>query len=153
MEYLTQFFQSPPTFLKIGFEDIKYIQALSSAEYILINTMPIDFQTNVIVSTISAINEESVINRLIDQYEMKRIKIILYGLSATDVSVERKAKQLRNLGFADIYIYSGGMFEWLLLQELYGFAEFPTTVKATSPVEIIKYRPNKVFGILRIKNI
>jgi len=112
--------------------------------------MPIDFQTNVIYTTISAINEESTINRLIDQYDMKRIKIVLYGLSATDDSVERKAKQLQSLGFSEIYIYSGGMFEWLLLQELYGFSEFPTTVKTVSFTDIIKYRPNKILGILRL---
>jgi len=155
MEFLSQIFQSPPKFIKIGFEDIKYIQTLSSSyssssEYIMINTMPIDFQTNIIAMTIPVINEESIINRLIDQYEMKRIKIILYGLSATDYSVDRKAKQLQSLGFTDIYIYSGGMFEWLLLQELYGFAEFPTTVKTVSFTDIIKYRPNKVLGILRL---
>jgi len=150
MEYLSKFFQSSPTFIKIGFEDIKYIQVLSSADYILINTMPIDFQTNVIYTTISATNEESIINRLMDQYDMKRIKVVLYGLSATDDSVERKAKQLQSLGFPEIYIYSGGMFEWLLLQELYGFAEFPTTVKTVSFTDIIKYRPNKVLGILRL---
>ncbi len=68
--------------------------------------MPIDFQTNLIAMTIPVINEESIINRLSDQYEMKRIKIILYGLSATDYSVDRKAKQLQSLGFTDIYKYN-----------------------------------------------
>ena len=40
------------------------------------------------------------------------------------------------------------MFEWLLLQDIYGTKEFPTTKKE---LEILKYKPNKVFGIHMIE--
>jgi hypothetical protein len=81
---------------------------------------------------------------------MKRTKVILYGLNATDEMVDKKASQLQGLGFSEIYIYCGGMFEWLLLQELYSYSEFPTTSTIKS-VDIIKYRPCKKLDILRIE--
>ena len=117
---------------------------------ILINTMPINFQNNLIMGTIPASNEESAINRILDQYEMTKTKIILYGISAVDDTVVKKAEQLSSFGFTEIYIYSGGMFEWLLLQELYGIGEFPTTEK-TNPMDILKYRPKKVLDVLRLE--
>ena len=45
----------------------------------------------------------------------------------------------------NIYIYCGGLFEWVLLQDIYGEEEFPTTKKE---LDIIKYKPNKVFNIM-----
>lgn len=149
MDFLKQMFQTEPTFIKIGFEDMKVIIRSIQSEYIMMNTMPIGFQCILINSTITASEEESIMNRILDHYEMKRTKIVLYGLNATDETVEKKATQLKTLGFSEIYIYSGGMFEWLLLNELYGPGEFPTTVKINS-VDIIKYRPCKKLDILRI---
>jgi hypothetical protein len=43
------------------------------------------------------------------------------------------------LGFENVYIYRGGMFEWLLLQDIYGFDEFQTTSKIT---DLLKYKPD-----------
>jgi len=46
------------------------------------------------------------------------------------------------LGFLNIYVYLGGIFEWLLLQDIYGDEEFPTTSKI---IDILKYSgQNKV---------
>ena len=28
----------------------------------------------------------------------------------------------------NVYIYPGGLFEWLLLQDIYGSEDFPTTI-------------------------
>jgi len=152
MDFLKQIFQTSPTLIKIGFEDIKSIIDIlkkDSNEYIMINTMPQDFQNNLIIGTLHSSSEESIFNRILDNYEMKRIKVVLYGLNSTDESVEKKAQQLQGLGFSEIYIYCGGMFEWLLLQELYGSSEFPTSSTIKS-ADIIRYRPNKKVGILRI---
>jgi hypothetical protein len=44
------------------------------------------------------------------------------------------------LGFKNVRVYPGGMFEWLLLQDIYGAASFPTTSKET---DILKYKPPK----------
>lgn len=154
MDFLKQIFQKSPSIINIGFEDIKIViegLKLTSNEYIMINTMPDHFQNNLIIGTLNSISEESTINRVLDNYEMKRIKLILYGLNATDETVDKKATQLQALGFSEIYIYSGGMFEWVLLQELYGSSEFPTTDKIKS-ADIIKYRSKKVLDILRIGN-
>jgi hypothetical protein len=152
MDFLRQIFQTTPTFIKIGFEDIKItIEKIkyNPTEYILINTMPYHFQNNLIHGTLNTSSEESVINRILDNYEMSRVKIVLYGLNSTDETVEKKAHQLQTLGFSEIYLYLGGMFEWGLLQELYGSSEFPTT-GIMKPVDIIKYRPDKKLDIPRI---
>ena len=152
MDFLRQIFQTSPTFIKIGFEDIKIaIEKIkyTSTDYILINTMPNHFQNILISGTLTSIQEESEINRILDNYEMSRVKIILYGLNSTDETVEKKAQQLQSLGFSEIYIYWGGMFEWALLHELYGPGEFPTTGLLKS-VDILKYRPDKKLDIPRI---
>jgi hypothetical protein len=41
-------------------------------------------------------------------------------------------------------LYAGGLFEWLLLQDIFGAAEFPTTKKE---LDIIKYKPNKILNV------
>ena len=69
------------------------------------------------------------INDLLDQYLMKRIHIIVYGKNNTDDTVERKCHQLTGLGFSNVYVYYGGLFEWLLLQDIYGEPNFLTTKK------------------------
>jgi hypothetical protein len=48
-----------------------------------------------------------------------------------------------NLGFQAVYLYVGGMFEWLCLQDIYGKDEFPTT---TRQLDILKYKPPRTFG-------
>ena len=54
----------------------------------------------------------------------------------------KKYKQLISLGFSRVFIYSGGLFEWVLLQELYGENEFPTTGKVK---DFLKYRVRPYF--------
>ena len=50
-----------------------------------------------------------------------------------------------SLGFINVYMYSGGLFEWLLLQDIYGDEEFPTTKK---DIDILKYKPRKLFNVM-----
>jgi hypothetical protein len=113
--------------------------------------MPVHFQHCLIKGTINALAEESIINSVLDKYEMKRTKVILYGLNAADETVDKKAIQLQVFGFSEIYIYCGGMFEWLLLQELYSYSEFPTT-SSIKTTDIIRYRPPKKLEVLLIEN-
>jgi hypothetical protein len=111
-----------------NFEDVQ--QAMTSKSYLLINTMPIDKQQCLIQSTIEATNESDVINKLVDSaYDnpLKYIKVIVYGINSTDTSAYTKQAQLVSFGFEETYVYSGGMFEWLLLQDVYGDALFATT--------------------------
>jgi hypothetical protein len=58
-------------------------------------------------------------------------KMILYGKNAQDKSPWAKRRELiRVYGFeeTEITIYAGGLFEWMLLQEIYGHSLFPTTI-------------------------
>ena len=67
-------------------------------------------------------------------------KIIIYGKNSNDETIYKKHKQLQELGFVNIYVYPGGLFEWLLLQDIYGQEDFPTT---SQELDILKFKPVK----------
>jgi hypothetical protein len=139
--FLKEWFSSSSNKL-IGFEDVKI--AITSGKYTLINTLPIMEQECLIQGTLSFDKEETVINQWIENNVMN-INIILYGKHSADESVQKKRKQMTSLGFTHLYVYSGGLFEWLLLQDIYGKDEFPTT----SPcLDLLKYRPPQILGSL-----
>ena len=73
----------------------------------------------------------------------KNIFIVLYGLNCLDESLILKYNQLLGLGFKNIYIYIGGLFEWLMLQDIYGFEQFPTTSTVT---DILKYSSKRIIN-------
>jgi hypothetical protein len=99
------------------------------------NTVPID-------------KEEIIINKLLNSNMIEKITIIIYGKNCNDELLDKKYTQLINLGFKNIYIYSGGLFEWILLQDIYGNDLFPTTIKQS---DILKFKPNKVLNISLIE--
>lgn len=121
---------------KIGFEDIKI--AIHNRQTIIINTLLSSEQSCLIKNTADIQEEEKIINDLLDNYKMKKIHIIVYGKNNTDDTAEKKYQQLIDLGFSNVYLYYGGLFEWLLLQDIYGETEFPTTKKV---LDILKYKP------------
>jgi len=134
------------TYQKVSFEDIQFcIQ--HHEDFLLINTMPLEEQGCLIEGTISFQREEIVINEFINQYDYNR-RIILYGKNTLDTSVEQKYDQLIGFGFSHVYIYTGGMFEWMLLQDIYGNSEFPTTTKV---LDILKFKPTRSIGTMRIQ--
>lgn len=92
---------------------------------VIINTLPITLQECLIEATIDAGLETETINHLIDENK-KDVCLILYGKNHTDITVHQKYRQLVQFGFVNVKIYLGGMFEWLLLQDVYGEDEFPT---------------------------
>ena len=124
--------------VKISFEDVQQRLAMTQDTYVMINTLPNTMQTCLIPNTVDSSNEENVINGLLKHSADK--EIIIYGLNNNDESVIRKYKQLLNLGFQNIFIYLGGLFEWLLLQDIYGTDNFPTTARE---LDIMKYKPRK----------
>ena len=131
------------TYNKISFEDVQFILKSShKTDFIIINTLPITEQDCLIKTTISYDSEEKIINELMTKYEFKKYKFIIYGKHSNDDSVEKKAKQLLNLGFLNVYVYAGGLFEWMLLQDIYGFDEFPTSKKV---LDILKFKPPRTF--------
>jgi len=78
----------------------------------------------------------------------KNVKIIIYGRNCNDEKIYSKYTQLNSLGFYNLYVYCGGLFEWLMLQDIYGRNEFPTTKKE---LDILKYKPNKILNIQMIE--
>ena len=105
---------------------------------IFINTLPENKQACLIPTTTVSSDEEGTINNLLKNNS--DVEIIIYGMNNNDESVIRKYKKLVSLGFQNIYIYLGGMFEWLLLQDIYGNDNFPTTSRE---LDIMKYKPSK----------
>ena len=118
---------------KINFEDIQI--HLHDNNYLIINTLNTIKQECLIEGTLQSNEEEFKINELIKKN--KDINIIIYGENCNDDNVDKKYNQLLSLGFTNIYIYKGGLFEWLLLQDIYGDDEFPTT---TNIIDILKYK-------------
>ena len=121
---------------KINFEDVQFV-IKNADNHLLINTMLENYQNCLIVNTIPFDKEELVINKLLNDGNNKNIKIIIYGKNSSDETPIKKYEQLLNLGFSNIYIYSGGLFEWLLLQDIYGEEQFKTTTKV---IDILKYK-------------
>jgi len=120
----------------VNFESIKHAICHPS-DYYLINTLIATDQDCLIKNTLSSDREETAINELINNYDFYNKKIIVYGKNACDESAEKKARQLMGLGFQEVSVYGGGLFEWLLLQDIYGSSEFPTTKLV---LDILKYR-------------
>jgi len=127
------------SYKKNNFEDIQYAIKKTN-EYIIINTLPINEQDCLIKNTLPYEEEEKTINELLNNYDFNNKKIIIYGRNTNDETAEKKYNQLRTLGFSEIYLYSGGLFEWLLLQDIYGNVEFPTTKKI---LDILKYKASR----------
>jgi len=127
---------------KINFEDIQYV-INNSQVYLLINTLNEVEQDCLILNTTNVKNEEPIINKFM-QTGNKNVKIIVYGRNCNDDKIYLKYNQLNSLGFYNVYIYTGGLFEWLMLQDIYGETEFPTTKKE---LDILKYKPNKILNI------
>jgi len=124
---------------KVSFEDMQFI-IQNPDQFILINTLPMTEQQYLILSTLPCEKEESTINNLLSNYETNSKHIIIYGKNVNDESVEKKYNQIVALGFTYVFIYSGGMFEWVLMQDIYGMEEFPTT---DYTLDILKFKPNR----------
>ncbi len=126
---------------KINYEDMQTV--IKNPEiYLIINTLPPSEQQCLIVNTTLANEEEAIINRFMK--ENKSIRIIIYGRNCNDETINKKYQQLYSLGFYNIFVYLGGMFEWLLLQDIYGKDLFPTTKKE---LDLLKYKSNQLLSI------
>jgi hypothetical protein len=124
----------------INFEDMQ--SAIANKDYIIINTLPENKQPCLICGTLDMKNEEEILNTYLKSN--KSIKIIVYGMNSQDSSVNKKYEQLLSLGFYNVFIYNGGLFEWLLLQDIYGKELFLTTI---SERDILKYKGSQQFNL------
>lgn len=130
---------------KINYEDLIFLS--NQNDCILINTLPPTMQDCLIINTVNINEEEQVINTYMKNNQRKTI--VVYGKNCNDESIFKKYQQLNDLGFSNINIYTGGMFEWLLLQDIYGREEFQTTKKE---LDILKYRPDSKLTRLYLTN-
>lgn len=53
--------------------------------------------------------------------------VVFYGLNSTDSAPLHRWNNATQLGLENAHVYCGGMFEWLILGELYGNDMFPVT--------------------------
>jgi hypothetical protein len=131
---------------KINYEDMPTV--IKNPEvYLIINTLSPSDQKCLIVNTTVAEEEELIINKYMK--ENKSIRIIVYGKNCNDETIQKKYQQLLTLGFYNIFVYTGGMFEWLLLQDIYGKDLFPTTKKE---LDLLKYKPCQLLNIALLEN-
>jgi hypothetical protein len=130
---------------KIGFEDIKYLLNRGN-KYIIINTLHEREQQCLIKGTTLPREEVEIINKAISN---PSLKIVIYGKNYNDDTIYEKYHKLLGLGFTNIYVYPGGIFEWLLLQDIYGPGEFPTTSKE---LDLLKYKPIPIINNLLLMN-
>jgi hypothetical protein len=119
---------------KVNYAYVQKCIHSSNELILLINTLNYDKQECLIKNSIVASSEEDIVNKYLKTN--KSIKIVIYGENCSDNKVIYKYNQLYKLGFVNIYVYLGGIFEWLLLQDIYGDEEFPTTSKI---LDILKY--------------
>ena len=121
---------------RISFEDVQFAQ---SNGQLIISTLSIKEQSMLISKTVDCDHEIQSVERAIRLKE----PILIYGKHCNDESIYVKYEQIKKLG-GKVYLYVGGLFEWLLLQDIYGTEHFPTT---SSNVDLLKYKPINVLNI------
>jgi hypothetical protein len=121
---------------KINFEDIQTFINTNVNNKLLINTLNKSKQDCLIKNTTKAQEEEQIIRKLIEEQQLS-YTIFIYGENSNDNTVYKKYEQLMELGFINVYIYTGGIFEWLLLQDIYGHDNFSTT---SGELDILKFK-------------
>lgn len=124
---------------KVNYEDIQNIIKGKRNDILLLNSLDLNEQKCLIPKTLDANREEEKINSIIRNLDTK---IIIYGKNTSDKNLEKKYLKLLEIGFVNIYIYPGGLFEWLCLQDIYGRDDFPTT---SEELDILKYKSDSNF--------
>jgi len=121
----------------ISYEDVQYAQG----RYVIISTLPTTEQKLLIHHTTPCEEEIKCVELAIS----KKTPIVIYGKHTNDATVQKKYDQIKKLG-GNAYVYPGGLFEWLLLQDIYGNDHFKTT-SYSPPMDLIKYKPNNILNI------
>lgn len=123
---------------KVNFEDIQYFinnKRYNQYNIILLHSLESSNEKLLIKNSIPANQEEELINSIIENtnstYKMENTYIFIYGKNNDDNKPYTKYDKLIQHGFSreNIFIYSGGLFEWLLLQDIYTFELFPTNIR------------------------
>tara|TARA_Y100001958_G_scaffold157301_1_gene152034 strand:- start:1332 stop:1748 length:417 start_codon:yes stop_codon:yes gene_type:complete len=128
---------------KINFEYMQ--EEINDNRSYIISTLPIDKQECLILGTLTPDREVEILNANLKSNTS--IKLIVYAMNACDESLAIKCHQLLKLGFSNLYVYAGGLFEWLLLQDIYGEELFPTTMICS---DHLKFKGNKSNRLLLV---
>jgi len=121
---------------RISFEDVQYAQS----NHLIISTLPSSEQDLLISNTINYEREIVAVENAIKHKQ----PIIVYGKHSNDPTIYKKYEQIKKLGGV-VYLYTGGLFEWLLLQDIYGNEHFKTT-QTSKTIDILKYKPSNVLN-------
>lgn len=122
---------------KVNFDDVIMISLKNN--HILIHVMEKEDEDLLIKGTLSINEEIEKMNSLLSSEKMN-VTIVIYGKNTDDVSkVIGRYRQLHDMGFSNVYVYLGGLFEWLLLQEIYGNDEIKTNNICKK--NILDYKP------------
>jgi hypothetical protein len=127
---------------KVSYEDLQmvvYRNLHVQHSTLIINTLPESLQHCLIKTTLDIRFEERIVNAFINK--KPDIMIIVYGKNSNDITILHKYEQLVKLGFTNVHIYTGGIFEWMLLYEIYGKDLFKIT---KYEIDILRYRPKSV---------
>ena len=127
---------------KVSYEDLQmvvYRNTRVQHSTLIINTLPPSLQHCLIKTTVDIRFEERAVNTFIQKNP--DIMIIVYGKNSNDITILHKYEQLVKLGFTNVHIYTGGIFEWMLLHEIYGKELFKIT---RYEIDILRYRPKSV---------
>jgi hypothetical protein len=136
----------PNSVRKINFEDV--LISISDSNTIIINTMTNDSQSCLIDKTVSYLRETELLNTLLSSSKTN-VRIVIYGMNSCDESIVLKYNQLNKLGFTNIHVYVGGLFEWMLLQDIYGDEMFKTTKKE---MDILKFKGPSKLNLLLLEH-
>lgn len=131
---------------KVNFEDVQYSMK-NKNKFLLINTLDSSRQDILIKNTVPISKEEELINKLIKTNQ--NVNIIVYDENSNAPNLMKKYDQLISLGFINVFLYPGGLFEWLLLQDIYGYENFPTTKQET---DILKFKGKSIFNNYYLTN-
>lgn len=127
---------------KVSYEDIQMVVYRNTHiphTTLIINTLPASLQHCLIKTTVDIRYEEQIVNTM--NHKNRDIMIIVYGKNSNDITILHKYEQLVKLGFTNVHIYTGGIFEWMLLYEIYGKDLFKIT---RYEIDILRYRPKSV---------
>ena len=126
---------------KISFYDMQNIVHNNYNNYIIVNTLEDNEQDCLISKTLNANTELIFFNDT--TYKFLDKNIIIYGKNCNCNKIYDKYQQIKKMGYPNVYLYIGGLFEWLLLQDIYGYDNFPTTKKE---LDILKYKPKDIIN-------
>lgn len=130
------------TTCRVSYETV--LSLAGTADVIVISTLAETFQGCLIPHTVACSHEEKCVNDVLERKKQGLYTVIVYGENHLDPTVERKCAQMRVMGFKSIYMYAGGMFEWLLLHEVYGGENFPVAMAGSSRTcvpDILAFKP------------